>query len=1748
VFASRALLTAIVILGMLLPSQFAQAAPSTPVPYVAGSTTPATTQLLIGFAPGTPSADRDAAVAKRGGRIIRTFESINALLIEVPIGRVGASDFAADTSVRYAESNARVYPTRTPNDPDFTNAGLWGLDQIGASPAWDTTTGGSGVVVGVVDSGIDYTHPDLAANVWTAPPGWDVDGCGAGTHGYRADPNGTSCDPLDQYGHGTHVAGTIGASGDDGRGIAGVNWRVTLMPLRFMAADGSGDTAGAIAAIDYAVQAKQRGVNVRVLNLSWTTENVFAQALYDELKIASDNGILIVAAAGNNGTDNTTAPTYPANFATHFAGDPFAAAIPNMIAVAASDRSDNLASFGDSASNYSASRVQLAAPGVDVYSTLPSYDTLWGKNYGTLSGTSMATPHVSGAAALLLSAPGFRDLTAAQLRARLLGCGDTTSGLIGKVANGRLNVARALRGTGGCAAVPNYALALSAGAGGTATVVPTSGSYPIGTNVVISAQPQTGYGLVGWTIDGVPSTDVSNPLSVTMTAPRTVVAVFAPNNSGMTVSNVSPSAVSAGSGRFVLTVIGTGFAYGAVVNWAGIPLVTSFLDPTKLQAFVPDTLIMSAGMVNVGVANPAPGGGVVTATVTVNAGQSIIFDPLPSRRFGASPFTVTAVATGAPLTFSATGACTVGATTMTGAAASAAVTLADVGDCGLTATQTGGGSSALIPVTQHVTVTQGFPTITWAAPSAITYGTALDPTILDATASVPGTFQYTPAAGTVLSAGTHTLVVTFTPTDTTRYATITTAVSLTVAKAPLTVTAHATDGSYGQPLAPFTATYTGFVNGDTAARALDGALTFATDATDHSAPNAYPVTPGGLTAANYTLTFVATILTIAPAPLLVTANNWTRPVGIPDPTFSVSYSGFIPGEDSQALSGSPLCTTPATVDSLTGSYPITCGGLTSTNYDIKYAPGTLTIVSDPVTLNVLPLSVTIGQPSATLVARIAAQDGAAPSGTVTFTVRQGATAIGSPLSASLVSGEATVSFPITTLAAGDYTVTAQIEASGLSPAVSGSSTLTITRQAQAITFAAPATHHYGDAAFAPTVTASSGLAVTLTVPADGPCSLEGPTVRLTGAGICTVTATQPGDATTLPAASVARSFAIVRAPSLLHWDAPAAIVYGTPLGATQLAVTADSDGVISCEPPLGTILGAGVHTLTASFAPTASDTSAPASKTVTITVIPAPLTLTTLNATITYGDPVPAAVVEMSGLVNGDTLANIGAVVSMPVSAAPLPVGAYTLVPAANAGGNYTVIPNVGTLTVLPRTLTVTVDDATRTYATNNPAFAPHYDGFADGESAASLGLTPTCGTPADGNSLPGTYPILCSLSALTNYRVRGVPGVLTVMPAPQSLTFAAPADRMLSATTSALVATASSGLPVTFFVAQGSPCVLAGATLTLLSVGPCTIVARQGGDARFAPAPDLARTMQILPLPAPPAPSPSPSPTPTATAPPPPPPTTPTPTVAPPPNTCAQTAAVTVAKGSGTISPAAVCVGVTTTLTASPGNRQVFIGWALDGVVQSYANPLQLTLTSGHTVTALFGPTQDFPDLTVSAMKDAIEQLAARNIIKGYADGSFGPNDPTLRAQMAALIARAMGWDAEDHGNPFPDRGAVDDALWRNVGTLASYGVARGYSDGTYNPTAPVLRAQVVSFITRAMVAKGYWIQQPANPALYTDVPATSGHRADLATYVHYVGGLPDVGAGASFPDWDKSSTRGWFALTLWAALRTQFARSVLP
>ena len=175
-----------------------------------------------------------------------------------------------------------------------------------------------------------------------------------------------------------------------------------------------------------------------------------------------------------------------------------------------------------------------------------------------------------------------------------------------------------------------------------------------------------------------------------------------------------------------------------------------------------------------------------------------------------------------------------------------------------------------------------------------------------------------------------------------------------------------------------------------------------------------------------------------------------------------------------------------------------------------------------------------------------------------------------------------------------------------------------------------------------------------------------------------------------------------------------------------------------------------------------------------------------------------------------------------------------------------------------------------------------------------------------------------------------------------------------------------------------------------------------------------------------------------------------------------------------------------------------------------------------------------------------AITWLAQRGIVKGYGDGRFGPEDPIVRAQVAAVIARAVGWAFESWFNPFPDRGAVDEELWREVGALNHYGVARGFPDGTFKPTADVVKAQMLSFIARAMVAKGYWQQQPDNAALYQNVPAASGHREDLATYRHYAGPIEGTPGDASFPGWDAPATRAWVAEVLQQALATMPAVAV--
>ncbi len=225
------------------------------------------------------------------------------------------------------------------------------------------------------------------------------------------------------------------------------------------------------------------------------------------------------------------------------------------------------------------------------------------------------------------------------------------------------------------------------------------------------------------------------------------------------------------------------------------------------------------------------------------------------------------------------------------------------------------------------------------------------------------------------------------------------------------------------------------------------------------------------------------------------------------------------------------------------------------------------------------------------------------------------------------------------------------------------------------------------------------------------------------------------------------------------------------------------------------------------------------------------------------------------------------------------------------------------------------------------------------------------------------------------------------------------------------------------------------------------------------------------------------------------------------------------------------------------PADPLIFIGWVVDGQAVGWTNPLTITTPTDRTIKAVFGPRPQYGDVAPGdPAAVAIAELGARGIIKGYGDGTFGPNDSILRAQMAALIARAMGWSDERWTNPFPDQGTVDNELWRAVGALNHYGVARGYPDGTYDPDNQVLRAQAISFIARGMVAKGYWQPQPDDPNLYPEVSAGSGHRADIATYVHYAGALPDFPLGQAFSGWDRAGSRAWFARVLWQALDTRF------
>ncbi len=365
----------------------------------------------------------------------------NIVVIKRPVFETQASvlkTYAQLENIALIEPNYIYRANKMPNDPMIGQ--LWGMNNfgqkdkdsavgvkgidIGATEAWDIETGSDNVIVAVIDTGVDYTNPDLAPNMWTnekelnGKKGVDDDNNGVIDDIYGYNATNDSGDPKDDHGHGSHCSGTIGAKGDDGKGIVGVNWNTRIMGVKFLDSNGSGSLEGAIKAIDYASK-----MGAKILSNSWGGGGE-SQTLKEAIERSNSAGALFVAAAGNESNNNDANPTFPASYQ-----------VPNVLAVAAIDNRGQIASF----SNYGKSSVHVGAPGVNILSTTTTGYEAW-------SGTSMATPHVSGIAALLASHEP--SLTNLELKNRIITTARPIAGLRGKVrGSGLANAYLALTNT-----------------------------------------------------------------------------------------------------------------------------------------------------------------------------------------------------------------------------------------------------------------------------------------------------------------------------------------------------------------------------------------------------------------------------------------------------------------------------------------------------------------------------------------------------------------------------------------------------------------------------------------------------------------------------------------------------------------------------------------------------------------------------------------------------------------------------------------------------------------------------------------------------------------------------------------------------------------------------------------------------------------------------------------------------------------------------------------------------------------------------------------------------------------------------------------------------------------------------------------------------------------------------------------------------------------------------------------------------
>ncbi|MHB8522061.1 MAG: S8 family serine peptidase [Limisphaerales bacterium] len=481
-------------------------------------------RLLVKPGAGVPLTRLAALHATTGAQVLRQFPGIgNLQVLQAPAG-ANVADLVATYQqsglVGYAEPDFTVQVLLTPNDFRYWDGTLWGLHNTGllggtpgadidAPDGWDVQNTATNIIVAVIDTGVRYTHEDLAANMWVNPGESGADSLGLDKSmngrdddgdGYIDDVHGINAIlgtgiPLDDYGHGTHVSGILGGVGNNSVGVVGVAWGVQIMACKFLDSTGKGSISDAITCIDYA-----RSKGAKIINASWGSYTFTSASLYDAIASARDAGMIFVAATGNDANNNDVNPLFPASYNLN-----------NIIRVAATTRNDGLAFF----SNYGSTTVDLGAPGLDIFSTWNSADDA----YQYFSGTSMATPHVAGACALVWA--HNPNLAYDQVISRILASTDPLPALAGKcVTGGRLNLRKAL---------------------GTATVIagftasPTSGAVPLTVNFT-----DTSAGTVTkwqWNFgDGTPNSAQQNPVHIFNQAGNFTVTLTVTGSNGSTSS------------------------------------------------------------------------------------------------------------------------------------------------------------------------------------------------------------------------------------------------------------------------------------------------------------------------------------------------------------------------------------------------------------------------------------------------------------------------------------------------------------------------------------------------------------------------------------------------------------------------------------------------------------------------------------------------------------------------------------------------------------------------------------------------------------------------------------------------------------------------------------------------------------------------------------------------------------------------------------------------------------------------------------------------------------------------------------------------------------------------------------------------------------------------------------------------------------------------------------------------------------